>query len=184
MRATCIAVLEHKHKTNTFLFFSAHLFSAIISTQSVMETYFQIFSLNCVSLIMGGQMGTQHEILAWLPQPIKEHTINQSFIQMHIYHCLFHNPDWARWLIPEPQHNCSSVCSTDVDHFWPEGRFALLIWLVFWFLYLCQNHPGLSTLGVYTTVDVAVCMIHTCVCGSVWEEERKNFWCLFFGTYN
>lgn len=46
---------------------------------------------------------------------------------------------------------------TDVDHFWPEGQFALLIWLAFWLLYLCQILSGLSTMGVCTTADVVAC---------------------------
>lgn len=71
--------------------------------------------------------------------------------------------------------------STNVDHFWPEGQFPWLIWLVFWFLCLCQNHPGLSTLGVCTAVDVGKCMMNkrvwvcvVCVCPCVCERVLER----------
>lgn len=75
--------------------------------------------------------------------------------------------------------------STNVDHFWPEGQFPWLIWLVFWFVCLCQNHPGLSTLGVCTAVDVGKCMMNKrvcvcCVCVYVCVRARTG---KFFFTF-
>ena len=171
------------YRTAALVVYNCLFFFFFFLTQLATETCLfknTIFPFDCASLFTGGQIGTKHK------SPGLTHSNKKRRHQSNLYSNTCLCPAFRNCSSP----NCSLVWnslwySTDVDHFWPEGQFALLIWLVFWFLCLCQNHPGLSTLGVYTAVDVAMCMKHMCVCVCVCVRTREDsFYCLFRGAHN
>lgn len=66
----------------------------------------------------------------------------------------------------------------DVDHFWPEGQFALLIRLVVWFSVAVPESPWAKYTGrVLTAVDVAKCTLHKDL--RVGNNSIFFFWFIF-----